>query len=387
MKQYTHMDNKKGQSQPTEESVARTKQISRSPFFKHLQLILVALVAALVASTGTYLALKQTKTPAQNIVQIAPSPAPDPTANWKTFNAKRYSFLYPLDWSASQGDYLNTVKIDNPTKTVEVKISDSGYPFGVENPNWKFSANYLDIKVDEKTYSVSEVSMFDDGKFVLVLAEFKTDALNVVHIMITSTSSSDYKNSKETVLKILSTFKFTGQNQTTQTSSWKTYADPNNLISFKYPQDFTVAEKDNETTITFPNSYKGSSYTYKNDVNNASISIDTGIMNRLGFSGNFCKIPIAGTLDAKEVKVNNLSYIKSSTGNAAMGGFYGAKTVYATIHNGNCYQIVLAVEGQGPGAGSNDGQGPLPQDYAPSGSKDRFISILDEVVSTFKFTP
>ena len=170
------------------------------------------------------------------------------------------------------------------------------------------------------------------------------------------------------------------------TSDWQTYRNEKFGFEFKYPQDFIVSQNDNSVEILFPTSYKGSSYTYKNDVTSASISFGARIMNKLGFSGDFCKIPIVGVApDAKEVRVNNVSYIKSSTGDAAMGGFYETDTIYATLHNGNCYEIVLAVSGQGPGAGSNNGQGPLPQDYAPSDSEDKFISILDGVVSTFKF--
>ncbi|MFH1657236.1 MAG: hypothetical protein ABH919_02105 [bacterium] len=163
-----------------------------------------------------------------------------------------------------------------------------------------------------------------------------------------------------------------------ETANWKTYR--NEEYGFEYPKDFKI-EVDNAVKIVFPESYIGSSYTFKNDVTGAWIYTGIGIMESKGFSGDFCQ-----GLDSQKIEINNIDFIKSNTGDVAMGGRYSDYTIYSALHNGVCYEIVLAVNGDDPGAGANDGMGPLSKDYyADLGSKEKFTLIFNQMLSTFEF--
>lgn len=168
-----------------------------------------------------------------------------------------------------------------------------------------------------------------------------------------------------------------------ETASWKTYRNEKYGFEVKYPKDFTIENINQGIKFIFPESYKNQSYKFKNDVTEAWIGVGIGLMNKEGFAGDFCQKVEESNYE--EVKINNLNFIKGITGQAAMGGWYTEYNMYRTLHNGNCYEIILAVTGHGPGAGANNGMGPLPQDYASPDSKEKFISILDQLISTFKF--
>jgi hypothetical protein len=85
------------------------------------------------------------------------------------------------------------------------------------------------------------------------------------------------------------------------------------------------------------------------------------------------------------ITVNGKTFVKSLIADAAMGGWYTGGYAYNIIHNDLCYRITLQINGQGPGAGANDGQGPLPKDRAPANAKDKFDLIFTEMVKTFDF--
>lgn len=178
----------------------------------------ILIVILIAAAVGGYFVYKnyQTKTPAPTApptTSSTPQPSPSPineTANWKTYTGNRYSFSYPNGWLVSKSDYLNSVQINNPNENVRIIISDSQYPFGIENPDTKMDENDLKVNIAGKDYTVKEttVSTLSTGIPRLVFINFKTDPPNIVYILISSNSPSDYQNLKSNILKILSTFRF-----------------------------------------------------------------------------------------------------------------------------------------------------------------------------------
>ncbi|MDI6592130.1 MAG: GPI anchored serine-threonine rich family protein [Patescibacteria group bacterium] len=154
-------------------------------------------------------------------------------------------------------------------------------------------------------------------------------------------------------------------------------------FEFKYPKNFKIEQIDKGIKIIFPESYIHSSYIFKNDVTDAWIGVGIGIMEKEGMKGDLCQK--LEKLDDKEVRINNINFIKGNITTHAMGGWYTDYNIYRTLHNGVCYEILLAVTGRGPGAGAHGGKGPLPEDYAEPQSKEKFFSIFDQMLSTFRF--
>jgi hypothetical protein len=168
-----------------------------------------------------------------------------------------------------------------------------------------------------------------------------------------------------------------------EVEGWKTYRNEEYRFEIKYPEDFTIENINQGVKIVFPESYKNQSYIFKNDVKDAWIGVGTAIMDREGFKGDLCQK--LKKLNDTEIAINNLNFIKGNITSHAMGGWYTDYNIYRILHNGNCYEILLAVTAQGPGAGAHGGMGPLPEDYADSESKEKFLSILDQILSTFRF--
>ena len=139
-----------------------------------------------------------------------PAPTTDETANWKTYTANGYSFAYPADWTVTKSDYINTVQVMNPSKTVSLLISDSGYPFDL-SPDTKMTSTDIEVTVAGKMYTEKENIVNNSS----VYTDFKLDTTADHHVMFgsgtpvpfTQASLSDYTQLKPTLLKILSTIK------------------------------------------------------------------------------------------------------------------------------------------------------------------------------------
>ncbi|GEM_PF-5557882 len=162
------------------------------------------------------------------------------TANWKTYINTKYTFQYPSDWIVTEGDAKtadhskNTTQILNKSGSVKINISD-------EQPIYGFSccleSEYLSVNINGQNYQVKETTFGNHAVFV----DFQIGK-SKYHVLFGTgypagdnrlASISDYNLAKETILKILSTFKLTDQ-----TSNWKTYIDSNFGYSFKYPADY-----------------------------------------------------------------------------------------------------------------------------------------------------
>ena len=166
-----------------------------------------------------------------------------------------------------------------------------------------------------------------------------------------------------------------------KTDDWETYKNNEGSYEIRLPKNWEIEEMDKEVRAIFPDAY--SSYVFKNDVTRAWIGVGVGLSAQEGLMGNLCQK--LATLGDEEVKINNIVFMRGTIRDNAMGGLYSDYTIYRTLHDGTCYEILLAVRGHGVGAGANDGMGPLPQDYADSDSKEKFISIFDQIAYSFKF--
>lgn len=150
-----------------------------------------------------------------------PISTPDITVDWKTYSGKEYTFRYPQDWSLRSEEDDNVIFMANKEASVGIVISDSNYPYGY-GPGVVLKEKDLNIVFLGKTIIVKE----RDGSFV----DFSINDPRELNILFgtgypvasvgdNTKSISDYSASKETILKILSTFKFLEKNTPSPTDT------------------------------------------------------------------------------------------------------------------------------------------------------------------------
>ena len=194
-----------------------------------LSSILIVLFIALAVVGYLYYQNQGKSAPApQQIPQPSPTTAASPTqttsaetanpdsigANWKTYIHGSLTFKHPFDWIAKDFDYSNSVIIENMKSSIKITVSEGQYPYGFEGPGpMNIKENPIKITVSGKVYQTTEKIIEDKKAYV----DLELDTPQKHHILFGTgypadddlhISLEDYYASKDTILKILSTFKF-----------------------------------------------------------------------------------------------------------------------------------------------------------------------------------
>ncbi|MGD0977257.1 MAG: hypothetical protein ABR875_03120 [Minisyncoccia bacterium] len=169
------------------------------------------------------------------------SPTQDLTTNWKTYSNSTYGFelKYPSDWNDLKIDDenldLNVTPGGDDSLTLYLKTSDKNY----EN-NWKYTDNFgyapmftIDINTPvswknnwenpNRPATGKPTILTQNDKFIIAY----TKSQNCPSDLSVACGKTD---------QILSTFKFTSQ---IDTSSWKTYTNSQYGFEFKYPSNYS----------------------------------------------------------------------------------------------------------------------------------------------------
>lgn len=175
-----------------------------------MKIVLILLLLAVVGS-GAYLAGKnQVNLP--GFVQ-SPSQTPNPTANWKTYGNSKLSLKYPPNWNLKTSDYLGSdFQLENSTGSISITVSKGQYPYSIQGyGSNEIETNNLSVKVGEIFYQTQG--------YILAKQKVYADVtVGEYHILFGTgypagndnlASLSDYQKEKNTILQILSTFKFT----------------------------------------------------------------------------------------------------------------------------------------------------------------------------------
>ena len=205
------------------------------------------------------------KNQSSNIAQ-APSPTPDPTADWETYYGKEFSFKYPAYMQLDSSGYVTDMSLAPDGKIAEENtlyyqeggIGGSGGVFiqqGIDIGTFierrptvvtQYTKQYREgfrnakkIKVDgHEAYKVTENEEGGGytGKQINVFI-IKDDEIFIFGTNIFPSNREDYIDLFD---QILSTFKFTDYSLAIDTSDWKTYVNNETGYSLKYPQDWKI---------------------------------------------------------------------------------------------------------------------------------------------------
>lgn len=226
-------------------------------------IISVAVGGYLIYSNYSNNRTKTTTVPQQS---IQPSPSADETTNWKTYTNKYLTFEYPASWNLdSTGD--TSVSLSTTRSTTDKAGGD--YTPGMGWLNFYISNDPVQKVID----STSGVEKTDQGNIngapytrlighsgvggsvyfvnIIMNSEGRTYVVNL------STQDANLEELLTLELdQILSTFKFLDQSQT-DTSNWKTYKNDQFNFELKLPGDVQIKEKQaGSNTIRFSNVYK-----------------------------------------------------------------------------------------------------------------------------------
>ena len=173
-----NMDNQVDQKRSPTESVIETKTNISFPFSKYLPIIIVALIAGIVGSAGTYFILSSKTNPQPVVSKITPptatSPTPDPIANWKTYTStklsdnslKPYTISYPESWTinikrSNVSDQLILTKENYSITIYQAAYGGNGCIFEGQVPEGPYS----DLRDREYTQIQSGIGTLRRGEF------------------------------------------------------------------------------------------------------------------------------------------------------------------------------------------------------------------------------
>lgn len=246
---------------------------------KLMPILLIVLILTILGVGGMY-AYKNffVKVPEPTPTPIAtPESTPDPTADWETYtNTKRgYSMRYPTDWTVKEvsenrpefKDKVEYIVFYSPTKdyALTFSIRKKGETVKLTGRTGTSAGDFVDgtpIYINDNVVPVRNL-MFenklkavfyyqtDTGMFSLDGYEAYADFDRITY---DQDNETDLSKSPQLLLlvanQILSTFKFTDENSTVDTSNWKTFSDAQYGIVLKYPENqYTI---DNPPKIDCP---------------------------------------------------------------------------------------------------------------------------------------
>ncbi|HTE48631.1 MAG TPA: hypothetical protein VK675_01860 [Candidatus Paceibacterota bacterium] len=170
--------------------------------------------------------------------------------------------------------------------------------------------------------------------------------------------------------------------QPDETSNWKTYTNDQYNLSIKYPVDFSINES------------KGGGFFNEQNLYDLSISAPADYQKNTDFNIGRIEILVSPSIAkcyTSSSNGGNLSSIKLINGisfyynpqqpfeDDAMGGQRGKDSLFASIHDNQCYRIQKFV-------GYRDARGFTNPPYPQHFDEQKVNTDLDNIISTFKFT-
>lgn len=283
-----------------------------APRFPKIFIIGIVVLLLIILGAGAF--VLQSKNNKQQVAQvtpvptkpITPTPTPDPTANWKMYTNTKYgiSIKYPPTWiyreipgsagSTADDVYLELSSSGFPSPQTDAR-ADITFTFTKNDPsaNWqpKDFSNYQSAAYQlgnvsaTKISGVNRVSLSPD---MVILAPIGN---NYVQIL-----SNEPGNPPQIFDQILSTFKFTDQNQTTNQIitgiSGKSVLGPTCPVQ-RIPPDPNCEDKPYPTTISIQQNGAEVKRVTTDSSGNFSVELNPGTYTLIGITNPNSRYPIA----------------------------------------------------------------------------------------------
>ncbi len=165
-------------------------------------------------------------------------------------------------------------------------------------------------------------------------------------------------------------------------SQWQTYRYVPYGFQFDYPKNFAFTDPANYNSslghgitelVSTDNPYPGTNYI------ESIFSVSGGYAKNL----EECLKPLQSGLGPNDFKqaqtINGISFYKASATEGAAGNFYNS-TVYRTLHADVCVEVNLVIHT------GNIGNYPE-EKHIQELDQSKPVTVLDQMLSTFKFTP
>lgn len=184
-----------------------------------VMLIILAILIIAVVGSGMYLSAgsqpkqvtKSTPTP---LPTEAKAPAGDPTASWKAYIGKYYSFKYPSNWTIENGPaestqrHLETVNLrGSPIVTFSASAESEDYQKAINFAETSNSPTIESVTIGSKAGTQLSYKPGDVIAYPMTNIYIKTND-GIVSYYLIAYSTGDSQATRE-INQILSTFKFT----------------------------------------------------------------------------------------------------------------------------------------------------------------------------------
>jgi hypothetical protein len=344
-------------------------------------LIALAILIIIVISGGAYMLNKNSVRTVTTLPSPTPMltvnttsiPTPDPTAIWKTYKDpnNRFSFKYPIDWKIDL-NARNCLDVDcvslnvyNPNSLKKFTGNGGSITnvattfFSVQEvfETTQTAKSWVDNSTSQVPYNTApnlkrQSSIINGLEAELFSAEGEgSQGYNIVISngtkLVSINSSLSNLNGNSIENKILTTFKFTDQTSQTDISNWKTYTGAN--FTLKYPAEFSSITSG--TTLNI----KDSTGAFDLEINTEPTNLD---LNSYVDQKSLC-ISIKST-NGKQYQIdfeNSLRFDKTPCGQV------GSTDIYI-VRKGIAYHFTIATQA----------------------NYDSFVPVLNQIISTFKFT-
>jgi len=290
----------------------------------------------------------------------------DETANWTTYRNDQYGieFRHPADWKSrvlKEGNIDDIVQVFSPESYSLALKGDTAGQTDQFAVRILYNKSY-ESSLEGKNITFAGKNAIDGGWQNSAMGGSPLRIIKIlIDPLVTIEMSAQSSNTKAIEEKILSTFKFTAQNVSNPTASWKTYTGTQYGFSIQYPAGTQISDVDISG---------GRSIFFTTSQGIVMVRVVTQAWNNGVLSSPPNCNDTASGADRTNTNINGVNFLTFNMSKDMSGmNSPASATEYCAIRNGVAYKLITKV---GYTSGSSNG---LDLDKNPT---------LNSMVASFK---